>query len=403
MAQYKPVILGTDANAYGMARAFHEEYGILSDVIGRGALPATDHSDILNRYLFSDLYDRFVEVLITHAQRDDDAKILIASADGYAELVIRHREELSKYYLLPFATQDLFDQMSHKKSFYQMCEQYGLPYPDTIYIEQTDDMKRLIDDCIEKWGTHLVIKPSNSMSYFELSFEGKEKVYLVNTRDSALESIQKMRAGGYEETIVVQRFIEGDDQSMKVLNTISDANGKVRFMCLGQTLLEDPTPELRGNYLAILGDYDEDILTMVQQFLEQIAYTGIANFDLKYDPIKKQYVVFEINMRQGRSSFYTTVCGYNFAKYLVASFSLDHEDVVKARPKGLWLGCDLHVLTHCVKASEYKQQAMEYVAQGAYGMNFLYEKDRHWLRDWKTRRYYRSYRTILRRHYAGTK
>ena len=42
-----PVLLGSDVNVYGMARAFHQAYGINSLAIGKGTLPPTANSSIV--------------------------------------------------------------------------------------------------------------------------------------------------------------------------------------------------------------------------------------------------------------------------------------------------------------------------------------------------------------------
>ena len=43
-----PVLLGSDVNVYGMARSFHEAYGIPSVAIGKGRLNATSNSRIVS-------------------------------------------------------------------------------------------------------------------------------------------------------------------------------------------------------------------------------------------------------------------------------------------------------------------------------------------------------------------
>ena len=47
MPRMLPVLLGGDANVYGMARSFYECYGVRSLVVCRRALPALAHSRLV--------------------------------------------------------------------------------------------------------------------------------------------------------------------------------------------------------------------------------------------------------------------------------------------------------------------------------------------------------------------
>ena len=56
--KFLPVILGTDANAYGIAKSFHKEYGITSLSLGKAPLLETKKSNIVK---VIDVYKRQVK------------------------------------------------------------------------------------------------------------------------------------------------------------------------------------------------------------------------------------------------------------------------------------------------------------------------------------------------------
>ena len=85
---------------------------------------------------------------------------------------------------------------------------------------------------------------------------------------------------------------------------------------------------------------DKELSERMKNFLEDIGYIGFSNFDMKYDPRDGQYKLFEMNLRQGRSSFFVTAAGYNLAKFLVDDViynkpvSYTHLDVYKRQIPG---------------------------------------------------------------------
>ncbi len=397
MKDFLPVILGTDSNAYGMAKAFHMAYGIKSLVVGKGELFTTTDSQILEVKIIEGFGEtsEFPDMLNTLAielKREYKNLILVASSDGYVELIVNHKKQLESNYIVPFIDKDLMLTLNSKEGFYDICAAQGLNFPSTKVIHKTElnNMAQIIENL--KWGYPVVLKPSDSMRYFEAKFEGKQKAYIIENADVLLKTIQSIYLSSYDAALILQEYISGDDSSMRVLNCLSGPDGKVRLMCLGQPLLEDPTPSLIGNYTAIMDAFDTDIFAEYKSFLEGIGYVGFSNFDMKYDVKTGKYKVFEINLRQGRSSFFVTGSGYNLAAYLVDAFvyKTSHETVYADKPH-LWLGIPKHVLRKYLVHQNLKHEVNKRIDNNQTSTTLFYKADKNIKRNIRIYRYYRSY------------
>ncbi len=97
---FLPVLLGSDQNAYGMARSFHEAYGITSVAIGKGQLPATDNSRIVKVAVEEPRLEEdevFVKTLLDYAASVASAGknlLLVSCGDNYTKLLARTQDKL---------------------------------------------------------------------------------------------------------------------------------------------------------------------------------------------------------------------------------------------------------------------------------------------------------------------
>ena len=132
----------------------------------------------------------------------------------------------------------------------------------------------------------------------------------------------------------------------------------------------------------ILPDENEQIYHDVAQFLKRINYVGFANFDMKYDSRDGIFKLFEINLRQGRSSFFVTLNGLNLAKFITEDliFNKPFEKTIYGRAHGdhakLWLNVPLSIFKKYAKDGPDKQRGLDLLAQGKYGSTLFYKKDR---------------------------
>jgi D-aspartate ligase len=410
---FTPILLGSDMNVYGMARSFHEISGQVVDVYARLQLAPTRFSKIVNVHLIEDFDSdpAFIEAMrkIADSYKGHNEKlILIACGDGYAELISKHKDELSETFVCPYVDYKMLKRLNSKESFYEVCDEYDLPYPSTKII--TKAMYESGVSITPPFPYPVALKPTNSVEWLDIHFEGRKKAFTIHSQVELNSVIGKIYDNGYTSDLILQDFVPGDDSHMRVLNAYVDQNHQVKMMCLGHPLLEDPTPAAIGNYVAIVPEYNQPLYDKMKKFLEDIQFTGFANFDMKYDERDQTFKLFEINIRQGRSSFFVTLNGYNLASWLVKDYvtnELSGADTVFGNQDDsqakLWLGVPKKIFRKYAKDNEYKQRALKLLEEGRVGTTVFYKKDMN-LKRWALMQYmFYNYYGRYKRYFAENK
>jgi len=334
-----PVLLGADLNCYNIARAFHMAYSVKSYAFGRYAVSATKYSRIVNFTAVPeiDTDEVMLKTLSEFAKAHADGKLyLFGCTDDYAAMIIRNRDKLPEY-TCPYPPISLFDSISKKAEFYEQCDKFGIPYPKTVILTNKATAEELSEDKLG-FTYPLIVKPSSSVDYWKFPFDGMKKVYIAKSPENAAEIIGEIYNSGYPQKMIVQEYIPGGDEHMRVLTAFSGKDGKVRAMCLGHTMVEEHTPKGLGNHAAIV---TEKLSTMpicekIREMLDSIGYTGFANFDLKYTGNGNDFVVFEVNLRQGRSNMYMTAAGMNIAKLAVEEYNTPFTKFTPCETEHFW-------------------------------------------------------------------
>lgn len=404
MKRFQPILLGSDINVYGMARAFHEAYGIVSDAYAYFQLSPTKFSRIVNVHIVPkfDTFEVFRSFMLDLGRRlkaedPDRVLLLIPCGDVYANLLSRCGDSLRGYFVYNTLDEALSRRLSYKATFYRMCEQYHLPHPKTRTVTAEDVRAKAYRDL--PFGFPVAMKPANSVEWLDIDFEGRKKAYIIDTPEELDTIINRAYDAGYTSEMVIQDFIPGDDSRMRVLNAYVDQHHRVRMMFLGHPMLEDPTPVAIGNYAAIMPDYNEGVFRTIKAFLEDIGYEGVANFDMKYDERDGEYKLFEINLRQGRSSYFVTLNGFNLATYFVDDLVEDTPfdgDTVFGRGDKLWLEIPRSIFRTYVADGPDKRRGLDMLKSGDWGTTLEYRRDMNPLR-WLMIRHMFS---IYRKNYA---
>ena len=402
MKDLLPVLLGSDANVYGMARSFYMEYGVTSLAIGKGALAATANSRLVKMAVVEpNLEDDgvFVRTLTDFAKaHTGKTLVLVSCGDNYTGLMARARAALEPHYKFACPTPELVAELDTKEFFYKACERHGLSYPRTFGC--TNENYKTVE---LPFPFPCIIKASNRVAYWNCKFPHKKKVFVAYNKEEFDAITAAIYSSSYQDNLVLQEYIPGDDNCMRVLNCYSGLDHKVKLMALGRSLLEEQTPEGIGNYAAIMNVRDDELMEKMKAFLEDVGWEGFSNVDMKYDARDGKYKLFEMNPRQGRSSFFVTASGYNLAKWLV-------EDVVEHKEQGLtiadahhlWMIAPAGIIKKYLKDEALLAEAKELMRQGKVSHQLFCKEDAGLKRRiWYIKNQLNNYRKYKR--YFGNK
>lgn len=319
---FEVLLIGTDINAYYMARNFHEEYNIKSHIIGRVPMLFTSLSNITDITIVENLCEGnvFVDTLVSFAKKHKNKKIILVGCnDDYVSLIIKHKDVLKKYFLFNYTDSELLSKIVNKEEFYNAYKDSNIDLPCTYVYDIKDKFdKKKIND----FQYPLILKPSNVVEYHNHSFTNQKKVYKIFSYDELMQAINDIRESGYNDKLMIQEFIPGDDTMLFDCVFYVSSKKEVWLQTFAQIGLQEHTGSGIGNLTVLINGYNEfnntDIIKdKLKDFIMDIGFNGICEFDLKYDVRDGKFKVFEINPRQARSSYYLTKCGYNLAKCLV--------------------------------------------------------------------------------------
>ncbi len=331
--KFKTLIIGSDINAYYMARCYHEEYNDKAHLIAKEPMNFTNLSTILTIEYHHNLWEKeaFLEAVNDYAEKYKDYKILIIpSNDFYVRLIVENKKNLRKNLVFHDLDIDLLNNLLIKDNFYNFFKDSELEFPKT-YIYDCSLKNKLTKENIKDFKFPIIIKPGDGVAYYKAKFEGQSKVYKVNSLKEIQDIISKITNAGYKKKLIIQEFIPGGDDKLFDSIFYCNKNHKAELASFAQIGLQEHTHTGIGNCTVLVngfcefGNYENEIYKM-KEFLENNNYCGFAEFDLKYDERDKKFKVFEINPRQARSSYYLCACGYNLVKYLV-------DDLIKNEQK----------------------------------------------------------------------
>lgn len=308
--KYNAIILGTDHNSYSVARSFFEAYNKKPIVVGAAVLVPFFESKIADIYTVKDFSvddEIFVNTLNKIAsEREEDEFIFFAPTEHYVDMLVRNEDKFDFKAHIPYPDPKEAKKLILKSEFYKILESIGVSYPKT-FLANRDNYKN-VNICGEAF-----LKADEYNDFLTSDATNIQKGYHAMNNEETLEILDEIYKSNYNGSILVQNYIYGGQGSEYSLNGYRSHDGKIS-MVLARNLLSDMRPMWVGNHLVQVDHNDEEIFSIAEKIVSNLDYKGLFNLDFKKDSKTGEVYTLEMNIRQGRTFYYSTLAGVNLIK-----------------------------------------------------------------------------------------
>ena len=246
-----PVVIGGDIGGYALARQLHDATGQRVTLLSPSPIEAISLSSYID-VVHQDSRDEPGMVALLRelvAGRAERSAVVIGNRDSTARFLIAHRAELEPEYVVPFPSAEAMSALSDKVAFAAACAGQGLRTPRQAVVDCSGlaDADPEIDIPLP-----LVGKAAVGADWDAVEFPGQRKIYFLDTPADLSALWSDLRGAGYRSTFLIQERIPGEDDAMRSVTAYMASDGRMTMIGSARVLLEDHTPTLIGNPVAMI-------------------------------------------------------------------------------------------------------------------------------------------------------
>lgn len=243
--------------------------------------------------------------------------VLPVDNDSIRLLSLHKKSLLEITALAPVPDVELIDIAANKWLLAEWLQQHDIPCPTTILYRLDQDFEKELDALTFP----VLLKPTQQLG--DSVGVGGRGICIFNNRSELLAFRKENTVGQY----IIQSFINGYDLGCNVLCR----EGKIEAYTIQKGFMASNVrfePAVGIDFIDNTEAYN-----VVSDLVSKLNWTGVANFDLRYDEQDQQIKVIEINPRFWGSLLGSFCAGVNFP-YLACLAGLD-QDCTKINYKSI--------------------------------------------------------------------
>jgi D-aspartate ligase len=226
--------------------------------------------------------------------------VLFPVSDATLAAVARHKEELSKEYIVACPGWPVTQQCIDKGLSYSLAAKAGVPVPKTFWPEAAAE----VEEFARVVSYPCLVKPRESHS-FQDAFQ--TKMFVARNSDEIMAGYERARQA--ELGILLQELIPGEDSLVVNYNS---------YVVEGHPLAEFTAEHVRngppafGSPRVVLSKAIPEVIEPGRRLLRAMGFDGYACIEFKKDPRDGKFKLMDINGRHNLSTSLAVRCGINF-------------------------------------------------------------------------------------------
>jgi predicted ATP-grasp superfamily ATP-dependent carboligase len=302
------VLLGGDANALSVARSLSRD-GVPVHAIGLSNSPArwSRRCRWIPVDTTADVQDSWSRYLLGPESERLRGAVLLSCCDDGIELIVNHREELSRRFTLDDSNKDAQLSMLNKLATYRAAVAAGVPTPRFWVAESREQLNRIRDELCYP----LIVKPQHSHAFAARIGKGK---FLRVENFSELLNAHRRLTEQVGIAVVLMESIPGPDDRLCSYYTYLDEHGRPLFDFTKRIIRRSPMN--RGPACYHVTDWNPEVKEVALRLFQHVGLRGLANAEFKRDERDGQLKLIECNARFTAANCLVAASGLDLAKFV---------------------------------------------------------------------------------------
>jgi predicted ATP-grasp superfamily ATP-dependent carboligase len=248
--------------------------------------------------------NKYIDCLLQIGSMLNKKGVLFPVRDVEVINILKHRNQLEKYFFIPMANWEVSEILINKKLFYKRLEKLNIPHAKTFFPSNISDVEKVS----KKINYPCVLKPSFSAS-FVLDFN--IKAFIANKPSQLINFYKKALSKKHE--VIIQEIIPGNVKNMHGLNAYYDKTFSPNGVFMYRRIRE--WPHGMGNGCFIESVKIPELEKIINPLIKNIKYYGIIDAELRKDPRDNEFKLIEINSRCWMQCSLPARCGINIPHF----------------------------------------------------------------------------------------